>query len=75
MGVESSCDVDAIAVTAGPGLATALQVGIGAVKAYALALGVLCKETHRRTVRIAPPLVIEPAEIDRGVAALAEALH
>ncbi|HEX2144899.1 MAG TPA: ornithine--oxo-acid transaminase [Glycomyces sp.] len=37
-------------------------------------LGVLCKETHDKTVRIAPPLVIEPAEIDRGVAALAEAI-
>ncbi|WP_232805511.1 ornithine--oxo-acid transaminase [Glycomyces xiaoerkulensis] len=37
--------------------------------------GVLCKETHRTTVRIAPPLVIEPTEIDRGVAALAEALE
>ncbi|MDN3241748.1 ornithine--oxo-acid transaminase [Glycomyces tritici] len=39
-----------------------------------LRLGVLAKETHRRTVRIAPPLVIEPEEIDRGVAALAEAI-
>jgi ornithine--oxo-acid transaminase len=37
-------------------------------------LGVLAKETHQRTVRIAPPLVIEPEEIDRGVAALAEAI-
>ncbi len=33
-------DVGAVAVTAGPGLATALQVGIAAAKAYALALGV-----------------------------------
>ncbi|HEY6276840.1 MAG TPA: tRNA (adenosine(37)-N6)-threonylcarbamoyltransferase complex transferase subunit TsaD, partial [Streptosporangiaceae bacterium] len=31
--------VDAIAVTAGPGLAGALQVGVAAAKAYALALG------------------------------------
>ena len=31
--------VDAIAVTAGPGLAGALQVGVCAAKAYALALG------------------------------------
>ncbi|WP_030160235.1 ornithine--oxo-acid transaminase [Glycomyces sp. NRRL B-16210] len=38
------------------------------------AKGVLCKETHQRTVRIAPPLVIEPTEIDLGVAALAEAI-
>ncbi len=32
-------EVDAIAVTAGPGLAGALQVGVSAAKAYALALG------------------------------------
>src|ERR1700738_3379348 len=32
-------DVDAIAVTAGPGLARALMVGVAAAKAYALALG------------------------------------
>ena len=32
-------DVDAIAVTAGPGLAGALLVGVCAAKAYALALG------------------------------------
>ncbi|ACY99788.1 tRNA (adenosine(37)-N6)-threonylcarbamoyltransferase complex transferase subunit TsaD [Thermomonospora curvata] len=32
-------DVDAIAVTAGPGLAGALMVGVAAAKAYALALG------------------------------------
>ncbi|TNY38758.1 tRNA (adenosine(37)-N6)-threonylcarbamoyltransferase complex transferase subunit TsaD [Thermomonospora catenispora] len=32
-------DVDAIAVTAGPGLAGALLVGVAAAKAYALALG------------------------------------
>ncbi|SFT81254.1 N6-L-threonylcarbamoyladenine synthase [Actinopolyspora lacussalsi subsp. righensis] len=33
-------DVDAIAVTAGPGLAGALMVGVSAAKAYAAALGV-----------------------------------
>ena len=33
-------DVDAVAVTAGPGLAGALLVGVAAAKAYALALGV-----------------------------------
>src|SRR5207245_4920585 len=32
-------EVDAIAVTAGPGLAGALLVGVAAAKAYALALG------------------------------------
>lgn len=33
-------DVDAVAVTAGPGLAGALMVGVAAAKAYAAALGV-----------------------------------
>lgn len=36
--------------------------------------GVLCKETHERTLRIAPPLVITKDEIDQAVTALAESL-
>ena len=36
--------------------------------------GVLCKETHERTLRLAPPLVIEREEIDQALAALAKAL-
>ncbi|KQY59216.1 ornithine--oxo-acid aminotransferase [Aeromicrobium sp. Root495] len=36
--------------------------------------GVLCKETHERTLRIAPPLVITESEIDHAVDALAIAL-
>src|SRR5690348_10827350 len=38
-GVKPS-DIDAVAVTAGPGLAGALMVGVAAAKAYAYALGV-----------------------------------
>ncbi|QGG41506.1 ornithine--oxo-acid transaminase [Aeromicrobium yanjiei] len=37
--------------------------------------GVLCKETHERTLRIAPPLVITKDEIDHAVDALAGALE
>jgi N6-L-threonylcarbamoyladenine synthase len=37
-GVQAG-DIDAVAVTAGPGLAGALLVGVAAAKAYALALG------------------------------------
>jgi ornithine--oxo-acid transaminase len=37
--------------------------------------GVLCKETHERTLRIAPPLVITTEEIDHAVDALAAALQ
>lgn len=36
--------------------------------------GVLCKETHERTLRVAPPLVITEAELDHAVDALALAL-
>ncbi|AXT84998.1 ornithine--oxo-acid transaminase [Aeromicrobium sp. A1-2] len=37
--------------------------------------GVLCKETHERTLRMAPPLVITREEIDVAIDALTEALH
>jgi len=36
--------------------------------------GVLCKETHERTLRMAPPLVITRDEIDHAVDALKKAL-
>lgn len=36
------------------------------------ARGVLCKETHGSTLRIAPPLVISAEDLDRGVDALAD---
>ncbi|KAJ4734636.1 Ornithine aminotransferase [Rhynchospora pubera] len=36
--------------------------------------GVLCKETHERTLRMAPPLVITRDEIDHAVDALGRAL-
>jgi ornithine--oxo-acid transaminase len=32
--------------------------------------GLLCKETHERTLRLAPPLVITEPELDRGLDAL-----
>ncbi|EMD26769.1 ornithine--oxo-acid transaminase [Amycolatopsis azurea] len=34
--------------------------------------GVLCKETHDHTLRIAPPLVITREELDRGIDAITE---
>jgi ornithine--oxo-acid transaminase len=36
--------------------------------------GVLCKETHATTLRIAPPLVITRDELDTGIDAIAEVL-
>ena len=38
------------------------------------ARGVLCKETHDTTLRVAPPLVITEQELDTGVDAIAEVL-
>ncbi len=38
-------------------------------------LGVLCKETHERTLRVAPPLVITRAELDRGIDAIAQVIR
>ena len=37
--------------------------------------GVLCKETHERTLRVAPPLVITREELDRGIDAIAEVVR
>ncbi|WP_322780773.1 tRNA (adenosine(37)-N6)-threonylcarbamoyltransferase complex transferase subunit TsaD [Frankia sp. Cas4] len=47
------CDVDAIAVTAGPGLAGALLVGVAAAKAYAFALGVPLYGVHHLAAHVA----------------------
>ncbi|MGW4486093.1 ornithine--oxo-acid transaminase [Amycolatopsis sp. NPDC004368] len=38
-------------------------------------MGVLCKETHDHTLRIAPPLVITRAELDRGIDAIAKVVQ
>ena len=47
----------------------------GRVASEALAArGVLCKETHDTTLRVAPPLVISKADLDRGIDAIAEVL-
>ncbi|MFG1645742.1 ornithine--oxo-acid transaminase [Amycolatopsis sp. NPDC049252] len=39
------------------------------------ASGVLCKETHERTLRVAPPLVITREELDRGIDAIAAVIR
>ncbi len=48
-------------------IAAELQAETGGTRRYCEALkdrGVLCKETHANTLRIAPPLVITPGEVD-----------
>jgi N6-L-threonylcarbamoyladenine synthase len=46
-------DVDAVAVTVGPGLAGALLVGVAAAKAYAVALGVPLLGVHHLAAHVA----------------------
>jgi ornithine--oxo-acid transaminase len=38
-------------------------------------LGLLCKETHDHTIRIAPPLVMTAGEVDWAVEQFATALQ
>ena len=48
-------------------IAVELQAEAGGARLYCEALkerGILCKETHIDTIRIAPPLVITPGEVD-----------
>ena len=40
-----------------------------------LAKGVLSKETHKTVVRLAPPLVIAPEELDWALDRFVEVLH
>jgi ornithine--oxo-acid transaminase len=56
-------------------LAVELHPDAGGARAYVKklqALGVLCKETHDHTIRIAPPLVITADEVDWAVERFAE---
>ena len=59
---------------AGIDIAPGGPTGRAASEALA-ARGVLCKETHERTLRVAPPLVITRAELDRGIDAIAEVIR
>ena len=69
----------AIAEVRGRGLFAGIEIDEGAASAIdvveaLMGAGVLTKETHRNTVRLAPPFVIEKAEIDEAVDCLAEVL-
>ncbi|MGI5501521.1 ornithine--oxo-acid transaminase [Lentzea sp. CA-135723] len=59
---------------AGVEIAPGGPVGRTASEALA-ARGVLCKETHASTLRVAPPLVITRDEIDLGVQAIADVVR
>jgi ornithine--oxo-acid transaminase len=58
-------------------LAVELHEEAGGARDYVLrlqSLGLLCKETHEQTIRIAPPLVITESEVDWAVEQFAAAL-
>ncbi|MFJ8966582.1 ornithine--oxo-acid transaminase [Lentzea sp. NPDC102401] len=69
-----------VAEVRGRGLWAGVEIApggpVGRAASEALATrGVLCKETHASTLRIAPPLVITRDEIDLGVQAIAEVVR
>ncbi|RDI22954.1 ornithine--oxo-acid transaminase [Lentzea flaviverrucosa] len=69
-----------VAEVRGRGLWAGVEIApggpVGRAASEALATrGVLCKETHASTLRVAPPLVITRDEIDLGVQAIAEVVR
>lgn len=68
-----------VAEVRGRGLWAGVEIAPGGLPARQISerlmtRGVLCKETHDTTIRIAPPLVITPAELDQGIDAITEVL-
>jgi len=66
-----------VAEVRGRGLWAGIELAPGGPQARAasealMARGVLCKETHDTTLRVAPPLVIGRQDLDRGIDAIAE---
>jgi N6-L-threonylcarbamoyladenine synthase len=59
--------LDAIAVTAGPGLAGALMVGVGAAKGLAVALGTPLHAVNHLVGHVAADLLHRPGEPERPV--------
>ena len=68
-------DVGAVAVTAGPGLATALHVGVAAAKAYALGLGVPLYGVHHLAGHAAADTLEHGPLPDRSVALIVSGGH
>ena len=68
-------DVGAVAVTAGPGLATALHVGVAAAKAYALALGKPLYGVNHLSAHVAVDLIDEGPLDEPCVALLVSGGH
>ena len=75
--LESLVGADLPAVTAvrGRGLWTGIDLAPGGASARAVCerlvgRGLLCKDTHERTIRLAPPLVVDESDLDFTLEAL-----
>lgn len=68
-------DVDVVAVTAGPGLAGALMVGVAAAKALALALDVPLVGVNHLVAHVAVGLLVDGALPDPALALLVSGGH
>ena len=69
-----------VAEVRGRGLWAGVEIAPGGLTAREVSeelmrRGVLCKETHDTTLRIAPPLMISQADLDLGVDTITEVLH
>ena len=76
----AAMDADRVRIVRGRGLmlAVELQPDAGGARTYVKKLqqrGLLCKDTHTHTIRIAPPLVITADEVDWAVDQFAAALR
>ncbi|MDO8932836.1 MAG: ornithine--oxo-acid transaminase [Rhodocyclaceae bacterium] len=73
-------DNPAIRAVRGRGLFAGIELDPRCVDAHTACLrlldaGVLSKDTHGNVIRIAPPLVIEPAQLDEGIDRIAACLR
>jgi ornithine--oxo-acid transaminase len=75
----AGADLPAVSAVRGRGLWAGIDLGPDAPSARTvcerlLARGLLCKDTHERTIRLAPPLVVDDSEVDFALEALGQEL-
>ncbi|HIW61154.1 MAG TPA: tRNA (adenosine(37)-N6)-threonylcarbamoyltransferase complex transferase subunit TsaD [Candidatus Stackebrandtia excrementipullorum] len=68
-------EIDAIAVTAGPGLATALQVGLASAKAYAVSLDIPLLGVHHLAGHVAADTLVHGDLPEKSVALVVSGGH
>ncbi|GLZ81632.1 tRNA N6-adenosine threonylcarbamoyltransferase [Actinorhabdospora filicis] len=68
-------DIDAVAVTSGPGLASSLQVGLAAAKAYAVSLGVPLLGVHHLAGHVAADTLVHGPLPERSIALVVSGGH